>query len=163
MSKEKTKFKDTGFGKLLLQTIPSAGALVGDLLPDAGVLGMVKNLIGGAKDRGEITPEQAVLLNAKADRELEYYRIDQEDRASARTRQQEIAKTGKFDLMFMVSGMFALLSAVAVVIVVLFFEIKSGKELFFFVAGAAFGWAGQVITFHYGSSKGSKDKDLPRS
>jgi len=42
---DKKKFKDTKFGKTLLKIIPSAGDLVGNLLPDKGVLGMVKNLI----------------------------------------------------------------------------------------------------------------------
>jgi len=42
---DKKKFKDTKFGKTLLKIIPSAGDLVGHLLPDKGVLGIVKNLI----------------------------------------------------------------------------------------------------------------------
>lgn len=163
MPKDKKKFKETIFGKLLLKTIPSAGGLVGNLLPDSGVLGIVKNLIGGAKDRGEITEDEATMLNAEADRELEYYKIDQEDRASARTRQVDFAKLGKSDWMMAVSGIFAFLGGIAILYVVLFVGVDSEKELFYFVAGATFTWITQIMNFFWGSSKGSKDKDLPRT
>ena len=41
----KTKFKDTKVGKFLTDKVPSIVGLVGDVLPDAGVLGVVKGLI----------------------------------------------------------------------------------------------------------------------
>lgn len=152
----KKKFKETGFGKLLLQKIPSAAGIVGDLLPDKGVMGIVKNII----NRADITDaEKDELLQAHQDYELEVMRIDAEDRDSARTREVKMAQAGRSDWMMNVSGIFALLSAIAIVYVVLFLDIKGNVELFFFVAGAAFGWATQVISFYFGSSKGSKDKD----
>ncbi len=45
MSKPKKKFKDTKVGKFLLGSGSSIIDTVGDLLPDNGVLGVVKNLI----------------------------------------------------------------------------------------------------------------------
>lgn len=48
MSKPKKKFKDTKVGKFLLGSGSSIVDTVGDLLPNSGVLGIVKNLI--AKD-----------------------------------------------------------------------------------------------------------------
>ena len=45
MSKPKKKFKDTKVGQFLLKKVPSILGIVGDVLPDAGVLGLVKNLI----------------------------------------------------------------------------------------------------------------------
>ncbi len=45
MSKPKKKFRDTKVGKLIGNIAPNILGVAGDLLPDAGVLGMVKNLI----------------------------------------------------------------------------------------------------------------------
>ena len=39
------KFKDTKIGKFLAGTVPSIIDTVGDVLPDDGVFGLVKNLI----------------------------------------------------------------------------------------------------------------------
>jgi len=41
----KKKFKDTKVGKFLTSKVPSIVGLVGDALPDAGLLGVVKGLI----------------------------------------------------------------------------------------------------------------------
>ena len=41
----KKKFKDTKVGKFLVQKGPSIIEAVGDVIPDAGVLGIVKKLI----------------------------------------------------------------------------------------------------------------------
>ena len=41
----KKKFKDTKVGKFLTDKVPGIVGLVGDALPDAGVLGVVKGLI----------------------------------------------------------------------------------------------------------------------
>ncbi len=45
MPEEKKKFRDTKVGRFLKDKAPSILDKVGDLLPDAGVLGIVKNLI----------------------------------------------------------------------------------------------------------------------
>jgi hypothetical protein len=45
MSSEKTKIKDTNLGKWLKDKAPSVLDTVGDLLPDQGALGIVKNLL----------------------------------------------------------------------------------------------------------------------
>ncbi len=42
---EKKKFKDTKVGKFLSKAAPGILGTVGDVLPDSGVLGVVKNLI----------------------------------------------------------------------------------------------------------------------
>ena len=43
--KVKKKFKDTKVGQFLSEKVPSILGIVGDVLPDAGVLGVVKGLI----------------------------------------------------------------------------------------------------------------------
>jgi len=45
MKKQKKKFKDTKVGKFLLGAGSSIVDVVGDLLPNSGVMGVVKNLI----------------------------------------------------------------------------------------------------------------------
>ena len=54
MSKPKKKFKDTKVGQFLTDKVPSILGVVGDVLPDAGVLGVVKGLIG---NEPSLTPE----------------------------------------------------------------------------------------------------------
>ena len=41
----KKKFSETKVGQFLLQKVPSIVGLVGDVLPDRGLLGIVKGLI----------------------------------------------------------------------------------------------------------------------
>jgi hypothetical protein len=43
--KSKKKFKDTKVGQFLTDKVPAILGIVGDVLPDAGVLGVVKGLI----------------------------------------------------------------------------------------------------------------------
>jgi len=45
MSSERTKIKDTNLGKWLKDKAPNVLDTVGDLLPDQGALGIVKNLL----------------------------------------------------------------------------------------------------------------------
>ena len=56
MSKTKKKFKETKVGKFLIDKVPSILGVAGDLLPDAGVLGMVKGLIE-KEDPAVLPPE----------------------------------------------------------------------------------------------------------
>ena len=63
---EKKKIKDTGLGKWLSKAAPNVLDTVGDLLPDSGALGMVKNLLD--KEPG-ISAEEA---KARVDAEIAY-------------------------------------------------------------------------------------------
>ena len=45
MSKDRKPFRETKLGKFLGKIAPGILNIAGDLLPDAGVLGMVANLI----------------------------------------------------------------------------------------------------------------------
>ena len=67
MSKsERTKIKDTNLGKWLKEKAPSVLDTVGDLLPDKGALGVVKNLLD--KDPN-ISPEEA---KARVEAEVQF-------------------------------------------------------------------------------------------
>lgn len=65
MEKDK-KIKDTGLGKWLADKAPNVLSTVGDMLPDRGALGIVKNLLD--KEPG-ISPEEA---KARVDAEIAY-------------------------------------------------------------------------------------------
>jgi hypothetical protein len=63
---ERKKIKDTGLGKWLKEKAPNVLSTVGDLLPDQGALGVVKNLLD--KEPG-IDPAEA---KAKIDAEIAF-------------------------------------------------------------------------------------------
>ncbi len=67
MMADKKKIKDTGLGKWLAKAAPNVLDTVGDLLPDSGALGMVKNLID--REYPDIDPEE---VRAKVDAEIAY-------------------------------------------------------------------------------------------
>lgn len=63
---DRKKIKDTGLGKWLAEKAPNVLSTVGDLLPDQGALGVVKNLLD--KEPG-IDPAEA---KAKIDAEIAF-------------------------------------------------------------------------------------------
>ena len=63
---ERKKIKDTGLGKWLREKAPNVLSTVGDLLPDQGTLGIVKNLLD--KEPG-VDPAEA---KAKVDAEIAF-------------------------------------------------------------------------------------------
>ena len=63
MENEKTKIKDTGLGKWLKSKAPNVLDVVGELLPDQGGLGIVKNLI--EKDPDVNTDEGVAAVEAE--------------------------------------------------------------------------------------------------
>lgn len=91
----KKPFKETTFGKIICAKIPQAAATVGDLLPDSGVLGVVKNLISGSS----LSPEEKKqLLQMQNDFELELLKVEQADKASSRAREIDFVRaTGHID------------------------------------------------------------------
>ena len=56
MSKPKKKFSETKVGAFLSKAAPGILGIAGDVLPDAGVLGIVKNLIQ-KEDPAVLPPE----------------------------------------------------------------------------------------------------------
>ena len=66
-SEERKKIKDTNLGKWLKEKAPKVLDTVGDLLPDRGALGVVKNLID--KQYPDLSPEE---VKAKLDAEVQF-------------------------------------------------------------------------------------------
>ena len=76
----KKPFKETKVGKFLLKKAPG---FVSNVLPDKGVLGIVKELINTDP---EITPEERAKMH---DELIELYNLEVKDRESARKREKK--------------------------------------------------------------------------
>ena len=66
---EKKKIKDTALGAWLSSKVPALADKVGDLLPESGVLGVVKNLVD--KEPGVSTEDKLEFENLKKQQEVE--------------------------------------------------------------------------------------------
>jgi len=67
----KTKLKDTKVGQFLKTKAPKILDVIGDVLPDSGSLGIVKNLISQDPD---LTPEEKAQLHAQI---VEVYKLEE--------------------------------------------------------------------------------------
>tara|TARA_R110000796_G_scaffold34024_5_gene88046 strand:+ start:1382 stop:1834 length:453 start_codon:yes stop_codon:yes gene_type:complete len=144
MNKPRKKFKETVVGKFILKKLPS---FVGGILPNNGILGVVKNLIDGEPD---LTPEQR---NEMHDELIELYKIEVDDRDSARKRETDIAKTGRFDLMFNLTGIIGLGSFAFIIYAIVFLTIpESNKEVWIHLIGICEGIVLSIFGYFFGSA-----------
>lgn len=150
MEKNKKKFKDTKLGQWLKTNAPKVLDVAGELLPDKGVLGVVKNLI---KNDPDLDPSQ------KAEFARMAFELESADRASARQREVEVVKaTGKVDWMMMVTGMVGLLSFMFTIYAVVYIDSVRENELFIHLMGMIEGVViGNIFAYYYGASV-KKDK-----
>jgi hypothetical protein len=132
-------FKETKVGKLLL------GAK--SLLPEKGVLGVLKNLIDTDSD---LSPEE----KAEAHKALiEAYEAEVADRDSARSREVEIAKSGKSDWLFNITGLVGLGSFGVIIWAILYLDIpETNKELFYHLIGIVEGVSLSIFGYYFGTS-----------
>ena len=146
MPKDKKPFKETGLGKFLLGAGSTIIDVVGDVLPDKGLLGVVKNLID--KD-----PNLSDDQKAEAhDRLVELYRLEVEDRDSARKREVNLRKYGT-DWMFNLTGIVGLTAFVFLVYTVVTTEVPaSNKEIFIHLLGIVEGVALSIFGYYFGSA-----------
>jgi len=145
------KFKDTKLGKFLGKTAPHILDVAGDLLPDAGVLGIVKNLV--EKDE-KISPEDKKEALAQT---KEMYELEIKDRESARNREIEVKKTGDKDLMMVLTGIVGLLSFVFVIYAVVYEEGVLNNDLFVHLMGMIEGVViSNIFAYYYGTSSEKK-------
>ena len=143
----KKKFRDTKFGKFLIKVSPGILDIAGDLLPDAGVLGMVGNLI--RKD-----PNISIEDKAIADTFIqEMYALEIADRDSARKREVEIAKTNKKDWMMLLTGLTGLLSFIFTIYAVVYIPSVLENDLFVHLMGMIEGVViSNIFAYYYGTS-----------
>ena len=139
MENKKKKFSETKVGQLL-------SGLAGKVLPDSGVLGVVKNLID---NDDELTPEQ----KEEAHRQMkELHALQVEDRKSARQREVEVRKHG-IDWLFNLTGLVGLGAFAFIIYAIISIEVpESNKELFIHGIGIVEGVALSIFGYYFGTS-----------
>ena len=146
MPKDKKPFKETGLGKFLLGAGSTIIDVVGDVLPDKGLLGVVKNLIDKDPNLSEDQKSEA------HDRLVELYRLEVEDRDSARKREVNLRKYGT-DWMFNLTGIVGLTAFAFLVYTVVTTEVPaSNKEIFIHLLGIVEGVALSIFGYYFGSA-----------
>jgi hypothetical protein len=116
-------------------------------LPDAGLLGIVKNLID--KDLNMSSEDKAQAQNYIK----ELYALEVADRDSARNREVEIAKTDKQDWMMLLTGLTGLFSFIFTIYAVVYIPSVSDNDLFVHLMGMIEGVViSNIFAYYYGTS-----------
>lgn len=153
-------FKETKLGKFLANAAPKILDVVGDVLPDTGVLGIVKNIIDRDPD---ITAEQkAAIMHQVQEFEKELLAMEMADRQNARAMQvaalQQEDVFSKRYLYYLSS--FVVMAATGFGVMLFFVEFpeENRRLVEMFADIYLFAGALMVLQFYFGSSKGSHDK-----
>ena len=143
---DKKPFNKTKLGKFLKETAPSILDVIGNVLPDKGILGIVKNLID--KDDNMSADDKS-----EAHKQLvELYELEVMDRDSARDREVNLRKYGT-DWMFNATGIVGLLAFAFLVYTVVTTEVpESNKEIFIHLLGIVEGVALSIFGYYFGSA-----------
>ena len=143
---DKKPFSKTKLGKFLKETAPSILDVVGNVLPDKGILGIVKNLID--KDDNMSADDKS-----EAHRQLvELYELEVMDRDSAREREVNLRKYGT-DWMFNATGIVGLAAFAFLVYTVVTTEVpETNKEIFIHLIGIVEGVALSIFGYYFGSA-----------
>lgn len=145
----KKKFKDTKVGQFLLKKLPGFAS---DILPDKGILGVVKNLIDNEPD---VTLEEKSKMHEEL---IELYQLEVADRDSARKREVEKAKTGGFDLMFNLTGIIGLAAFAFIIYAIVYLQIpENNKEVWIHLIGICEGIVLSIFGYFYGAAVNKKD------
>ena len=135
----KKPFKETKVGKLL--------GNLGGLLPENGVLGVLKQVID---TDDTLTPEEKEEAHKAL---IEAYKAEVADRDSARNREVEIAKTGRFDLMYNLTGVVGLGAFAFIVYAIFYLEIPAeNKEVWIHLIGICEGIVLSIFGYFFGTS-----------
>lgn len=145
--KDRKKFRDTKLGKWLREKAPKVLDVVGDLLPDQGALGIVKNLID--KD-----PDLSAEDIAKANEMIkDMYELEVADRESARNREVEVKKSGSQDIMMVITGIVGLAAFIFMIYAVVYVDEITDNALFVHLMGMIEGVViSNIFAYYYGTS-----------
>ena len=146
------KLKETKLGQTLKRVAPQVLDVVGSILPDQGALGIVKNLI----DKDEtIDPATKQMLHEQL---VETYKLEVEDRDSARKREVEILKTGSKDWMMNVTGIIGLGSFIFLIYAIVFITVpEHNSELMIHTTGIVEGIVLSIVGYYFGSIAKNKE------
>ena len=141
------KFKDTKVGKFLSEKAPKILQAVGDILPEKGALGIVKNLINLSDD---LSPEDKQMLSEEI---LKLEELEIKDRDSARNREIEIAKIHKYDFLFYLTGIIGLAAFCFMIYAIVYLTIPAeNKEVWIHLIGITEGIVISIFGYYFGSS-----------
>jgi len=141
----KKPFKETKVGKLL--------GNLGGLLPEKGVLGVLKQVID---TDDTLTPEEKEEAHNAL---IEAYKAEVADRESARQREVEVSKSGKVDWLLNITGLAGLAAFGIIIYAIISLEIPEGnKELFYHLIGIVEGVALSIYGYYFGTSMKDNDK-----
>ena len=133
---DKKPFNETKVGKLLNK-----------VLPDKGVIGVLKDVLDLDEDLSPEDKEKAAQALVRA------YEAEVSDRDSARKREVEVTKTGKFDFLFNLTGLVGLTAFGVIVWAILALEIpESNRELFYHLIGIVEGVTLSIFGYYFGTS-----------
>jgi hypothetical protein len=138
---------------------------VADAVIEKGVDAVEAKLGIKLKPEGEATPEDNAKLKDAAMQHEEFMsELDAKDRDSARNREIEIATSDKAPLINKVVTPLLALGVVGLSFVLfsilIFVEVKpEAKDILIYILGVLSAAVTQILSYYFGSSQGSKDKD----
>jgi hypothetical protein len=123
------------------------GQLLSKVLPDNGIVGVLKNLVELDES---LTPEDK---EKAAETLLKAYEAEVNDRDSARKREIEIAKTGREDWLFNLAGIVGLGAFAFIIYAIIEIEVpEANKEIFIHGIGIVEGVALSIFGYYFGTS-----------
>ena len=142
MGTDKKPFNETKVGKLIKS-----------VLPNKGVIGVLKDILDLDQDLTQEDKESAAQALIRA------YEAEVSDRDSARRREVEVAKTDKSDWLFSLTGVVGLGSFAVVIWAILALEIPAeNKHMFVHLIGIIEGVALSIFGFYFGTSMKDQKK-----
>lgn len=143
---DKKPFWETKIGKII------GGAK--ELLPNKGVLGVLKNLIDSDNT---LSPEEKKEAHSHL---KDLYEIEVRDRESARDREARIKEAGGKDPMMFITGMVGLIAFLYLIYIITTQDVPdSNKEIFIHLIGIVEGISLSIFGYYFGSAiKDNKHK-----
>lgn len=153
----KKKLKDTKLGKFL-DKVKGIGLDVAPIVVKASsgnVGGAIQDTIDLLKGADNLQAPELLdeLIIKKKQIELDFYRVEAEDRANARQREVDMAKAGGVDWMMYLTGVTGLVSFVVIVYAVIWIPSVTDNELFIHLMGMVEGVViSNLFAYYFGSS-----------